>query len=119
MYSKNSILMLIFLHTVLYLTDFTKLEAACQKKALEKRFLTVKRVPISNCIIVSGFSEGISDSTLEYYFENEKRSGGGTVIDIKVNHEDCTCLVHFEDHTGRLFAFSPHLLVSRSSTMNV
>nr|XP_034317327.1 protein mono-ADP-ribosyltransferase PARP14 isoform X2 [Crassostrea gigas] len=81
------------------LKDFTKLEAACQKKPLEKWFLTVKRVPLSNCIIVSGFSEGISDSTLEYYFENEKRSGGGPVIDIKVNHEDCTCLVHFEDHT--------------------
>lgn len=103
-----------YLLTLCFLTDFTKLEAACQKKPLEKRFLTVKRVPLSNCIIVSGFSEGISDSTLEYYFENEKRSGGGTVTDIKVNHDDCTCLVYFEDHTGSFFfAFFPHLFDSK------
>lgn len=105
--------------TLCFMTDFTKLEAACQKKQLEKHYLTVKRVPISNCIIVSGFSEDISDSTLEFYFENEKRSGGGTITDIKVNHEDCTCLVYFEDHTGRLFAFIPHLFDFKNNVESI
>ncbi|XP_061194415.1 protein mono-ADP-ribosyltransferase PARP14-like isoform X2 [Saccostrea echinata] len=79
------------------LKDFGKLEAACQKKALEKCYLAVKRIPISNCVIVSGFGESTSVDTLEFYFDNEKRSGGGGVKEAKVNPEDGTCLVYFED----------------------
>lgn len=65
----------------------------------------MKRVFILNCIIVFGFFEDIFDSIFEFYFENEKRSGGGIVIDIKVNYEDCICLVYFEDYIGRFFVF--------------
>jgi hypothetical protein len=77
------------------------LEAACQKRPLEKKYLTVKRVPISTCIHVSGFKADTSENTLEYYFDNEKRSGGGGVTDIKVSHDDDWCLVYFEDHTSK------------------
>uniref|UniRef100_A0A8B8E892 Poly [ADP-ribose] polymerase n=1 Tax=Crassostrea virginica TaxID=6565 RepID=A0A8B8E892_CRAVI len=80
------------------LTDFNKLEKACQRKPLENCYLSVKRVPISNCICVSGFSKKTSESTLEYYFENERKSGGKDVTDVKFNDEDNTCLVYFEDH---------------------
>ncbi|XP_062593153.1 protein mono-ADP-ribosyltransferase PARP14-like, partial [Saccostrea cucullata] len=79
------------------LKDFEKLEAACQKKPLEKCYLAVRRVPISNCVIVSGFGESTSVDTLEFYFDNEKRSGGGGVKEAKINSEDGTCLVYFED----------------------
>ena len=82
------------------LTDFNKLEKACQRKPLENCYLSVKRVPISNCICVSGFSKKTSESTLEYYFENERKSGGKDVTDVKFNDEDNTCLVYFEDHAG-------------------
>lgn len=81
-------------------TDFIKLETACHKKALHKYYLTVDRVPISNCLFVSGLTDGTSESTLKYYFENKERSGGGTVTCIKINHRDSTCLVYFDDHTG-------------------
>ena len=60
----------------------------------------MKRVPISNCICVSGFSKNTSESTLENYFDNTKKSGGKDVTDVKFNDEDNTCLVYFEDHTG-------------------
>lgn len=49
---------------------------------------------------MSGISDGTSENTLKSYFENEKRSGGGTVTCIKVNHSDCTRLVYFDEHTG-------------------
>ncbi|XP_062600984.1 protein mono-ADP-ribosyltransferase PARP14-like [Saccostrea cucullata] len=81
------------------LIDFTKLEEVCQKKSLEKHFFTIKKVHISNCIIVSGFAENTVESTLELYFDNERRSGGGGVLDVKLNTDDDTCLVFFEDHT--------------------
>lgn len=81
-------------------TDFIKLVTACQKKPLHEYFLYLERVPISNCLLVSGFLVGTSEKTLESYFENEERSGGGTVTCVKVNHSDCTCLVYFDNHSG-------------------
>lgn len=74
---------------ILFKTDFNSLETACQKKPLHRSYLTLEKVAISNCLFVSGFSDGTSESTLKSYFENEKRSGGGTVTCIKVNHSDC------------------------------
>ncbi|XP_062619962.1 uncharacterized protein LOC134281522 [Saccostrea cucullata] len=79
------------------LRDFGKLEAACQMNALQKHYLSVRRVPISNCVIVSGFGESTSVDTLEFYFDNKKRSGGGGVKEAIINSEDRTCLVYFED----------------------
>ena len=84
----------------LSITDFRRLEHACQEIPLESRYLSVKRVPIPNCICVSGFSNNISESILENYFENERKSGGKDVTDVKFNNEDNTCLVYFSDHTG-------------------
>ncbi|XP_060085651.1 protein mono-ADP-ribosyltransferase PARP14-like isoform X2 [Ylistrum balloti] len=78
--------------------DFEKLELACKKRALDKHFLKVYRVPISNCIIVKGTSEKTSLSTLEFYFENTRRSGGGDVTEVK-DQEDGSYLVYFEDHS--------------------
>ncbi|XP_021358914.1 uncharacterized protein LOC110453970 isoform X2 [Mizuhopecten yessoensis] len=78
--------------------DFEKLELACKKKALDKHFLKVSRVPISNCILVKGAGDKTSLSTLEFYFENTRRSGGGDVTEVK-DQEDGSYLVYFEDHT--------------------
>ncbi|XP_033729448.1 formin-like protein 5, partial [Pecten maximus] len=63
--------------------DFEKLEKACMKRALDKHFLKVFRVPVSNCILVKGTAEKTTQSTLEYYFENTRRSGGGDVCEVK------------------------------------
>lgn len=81
-------------------TDFIKLETECKNKPLHKSNLTLDRVPISNCLFVSGLLNGTSGSTLRSYFENEERSGGGTVTCVNVHHSECTGLVYFEDYTG-------------------
>ena len=90
--------------------DFEKLEKTCQKKPLEKYYLSVKRVPVSKCICVSGFSEDTSKSTLEFYFDNERKSGGVNVTDVKMDHEENMCLVFFEDPKGKIM-FYVHLSV--------
>ncbi|XP_078312815.1 protein mono-ADP-ribosyltransferase PARP14-like [Crassostrea virginica] len=89
----------IALVTFVKLSDFSKLEETCQKKTLKNHYLSVKRVPVSNCICVSGFSQNTSESTLEYYFENERKSGGNEVTGVNFNKEDNTCLIYFKDHT--------------------
>ncbi|XP_033757735.1 protein mono-ADP-ribosyltransferase PARP14-like isoform X1 [Pecten maximus] len=78
--------------------DLEKLEKACMKRALDKHFLKVFRVPVSNCILVKGTAEKTAQSTLEFYFENTRRSGGGDVCEVKVR-EDGSYLIFFEDHT--------------------
>lgn len=47
-----------------------------------------------------GFLVGIFEKILEFYFENEERSGGGIVICVKVNYSDCICFVYFDDYLG-------------------
>ncbi|XP_069139429.1 protein mono-ADP-ribosyltransferase PARP14-like isoform X2 [Argopecten irradians] len=78
--------------------DFEKLEKACMKKALDKNYLKVFKVPISNCVLVRGTAEKTTASTLEYYFENTRRSGGGDVLEVK-DREDGSFLILFVDHT--------------------
>lgn len=73
---------------------------------MKNRHPYVKRVPISNCISGFGFSNEITESALKSYFEDERKSGGGKITDIKFNHEDKTFFVYFEDPTGKLFTQS-------------
>lgn len=99
--NKNCYMLMLFVDQLLPL-DFSKFEKMCERKPLEKNFINVKRIPISNCISVTGFSNDVSESALENYFEDEKKSGGKNLTDIKLNHEDNTCLVYFEDHRGKI-----------------
>ncbi|XP_021358903.1 uncharacterized protein LOC110453967 isoform X2 [Mizuhopecten yessoensis] len=80
--------------------DFEKLELACKKKALDKHFLKVFRVPVSNCILVKGAGDKTSlmSTLLELYFENTRRSGGSDVTEVK-DQGDGSYLVYFKDHT--------------------
>ncbi|XP_033731448.1 LOW QUALITY PROTEIN: uncharacterized protein LOC117321077, partial [Pecten maximus] len=78
--------------------DFEKVEQACQKSSLDDCVLEVKRVPVSLSILVSGVSEKTTLSTLEFYFENTRRSGGGDVTDVK-EISDRTFVISFEDYT--------------------
>ncbi|XP_061194487.1 protein mono-ADP-ribosyltransferase PARP14-like [Saccostrea echinata] len=75
--------------------DFEKLQLACKKRSLDKSYLEVSRVPITNCVIVRNISEKTSRDTLEFYFDNERRSGVTGVLDVKLL--DGFCLVYFEE----------------------
>ncbi|KAK3094887.1 hypothetical protein FSP39_007507 [Pinctada imbricata] len=77
--------------------DFEKLKLACQKKSLDKFYMKIQRVPITNCIIVKGFSERTSQDTLEFYFDNKRRSGGEGVLDVVMDKDEGFCIVSFEE----------------------
>lgn len=81
-----------------FLTDFEKLQLACKKRTLDKSHLEISRVPITNCAVVRNISERTSQDTLEFYFDNEKRSGVSGVLDVKML--DGFCLVYFEEPEG-------------------
>ncbi|KAK3598396.1 hypothetical protein CHS0354_019799 [Potamilus streckersoni] len=79
--------------------DFEKLEEACKKRPLEGSYLQPSKVHVSNCIIISNLKITTTEDTIEFYFENEKRSLGGPVQKVEFNREEEYCLVFFEDHT--------------------
>ncbi|XP_053407687.1 uncharacterized protein LOC128559584 [Mercenaria mercenaria] len=78
--------------------DFQKLEDVFRKSKLEHASLKVYPVPISNCIFVANMAPEVSKDTIEFYFENTRKSGGGQVNNVKMNEDD-TCIVYFEDYT--------------------
>lgn len=65
---------------------------------MERVNLQIKPVIVSNCIIVSEFSEKTTDNWLEYYFDNKRKSGVERVENVQM--ENGYCLVYFEDPNG-------------------
>ncbi|XP_069118193.1 uncharacterized protein [Argopecten irradians] len=63
--------------------DFEKLKHACQQSPLDESLLEAEQVPISHCVSVYGAQEKTTCDTLECYFENRRRSGGGDVSEVK------------------------------------
>jgi hypothetical protein len=76
------------------------LESAFDKYKLEGASLKICPVPISNCIIVANLASEVTKDTIEFYFENKRKSGGGQVDKVVMNDDD-TCLVYFADYTGK------------------
>ena len=84
------------------LSDFETLFDKVHKdrKGVEGRRLRLERVPVCNCIQVTGLSERSSNDTIDYYFDNEKRSGGKDVLKVERNWKD-EALVFFEDPSSK------------------
>lgn len=76
--------------------DFAKTLQMTRDRALEKRSLTVSKVPISNCLLVENLAAKTTEDTVHLYFENQ-RSRGGPVERIEMIPKD-KCLVYFENH---------------------
>ncbi|KAJ8320637.1 hypothetical protein KUTeg_002224 [Tegillarca granosa] len=98
--------------------DIQKLIMACKKRALEKHFLSVSRVPVTNCIKVSGLKDTTSKDTIEFYFENTKRSGGGDIEKIEMKKDDNTCLVYFSDVSESVEVKKYISTILRQATVN-
>ncbi|KAL3863200.1 hypothetical protein ACJMK2_004966 [Sinanodonta woodiana] len=77
--------------------DFRKLQDACQKKKLEGATLVISQVPISRCVLVTNLATKTSEDTVQMYFENARRSGGGPVEKVEMSKEAGECLIYFED----------------------
>ena len=57
-------------------------------------------------IKVTGVSKIGSKDTMEYYFENQKRSGGGSIKLLEVHKEEDYAYVTFGAEDGRSFSLS-------------
>ncbi|KAK3607180.1 hypothetical protein CHS0354_007095 [Potamilus streckersoni] len=79
--------------------DFPKLRKGFKERSIEGTFLQVAKVAISNCIIVQNLKPSTSYDTILFYFENQRRSGGGEVENVEMNSEERYCLVYFEDNS--------------------
>lgn len=77
--------------------DYKKLENVCKQHKLESAMLQLSRVPVSNCVVVSNLKPDVTKDTVEYYFENKRKSGGGEV-DKVVMQDDGKCFVYFNDY---------------------
>lgn len=56
---------------------------------------------MTNCIVVRGFSEETTESGLEFYFDNKRKSGVEGVTDVKMNKKENYCVVYFESNEGK------------------
>ena len=64
--------------------------------------MTIHPVFVTNCIIVRGYSETITEDKLEWYFENKKKSGVEGVTEIKRDNEEGYCIKYFQNSKGEV-----------------
>ena len=70
-------------------------------KSSPKSQISTGEAPEPACIVrVDGVSRVQSLDTLQYYFENSRRSGGGAVKEFEVFKEDDVAYVTFEEEEG-------------------
>ena len=85
----------------MYFSDFSKVYKACVMEELEGNKLTVSRVPISNCLLVTGLDPGMTRDLLKLYFQSSESSGGTvSTVTVEMKPEQGKCFVYFEDHQG-------------------
>ncbi|KAK3600835.1 hypothetical protein CHS0354_014196 [Potamilus streckersoni] len=68
-----------------------------KERPLEGQNIQVVRVPITSSIQLSGLPLSATRDTIELYFENAKRSGGGPVADVKHTKDKKSCIVSFKN----------------------
>ena len=61
--------------------------------------LTVERLPVCNCLLVTGLSLGTTKDAVLLHFENPRR-GGGEVDEVELSAEQGWALVFFEYPEG-------------------
>ncbi|CAH1257849.1 PARP14 [Branchiostoma lanceolatum] len=81
------------------ISDLDSLLARCKGRELEQQTISAEKVHDTDCIQVTGFPTTASRDNLFYYFENAKRSGGGSVAEVQLDKDRGTALVFFDDHT--------------------
>ena len=53
-----------------------------------------------NRVIASGVPQSIGKDFLELYFESEKRSGGGSIADLKLHPQHGKVVILYSDNSG-------------------
>ena len=55
---------------------------------------------MSNCVIISNLKPSTSTESVQFYFENIRRSNGGEIEKVQRLDDGVSCLVFFQDYTG-------------------
>jgi len=71
-------------------------------KPVDGHNLKIHRIPISNCVMISDIGSRTGTDTLEFYFENKKRSDGGEIEKIEHKQDEGICFIYFKDHKGAI-----------------
>ncbi|XP_071169373.1 uncharacterized protein [Mytilus edulis] len=82
--------------------DMEKLQTACMKRQLDGSHLRIHTVPITDCIVVTGYKDNTSSDRIEYYFDNKRRSGVEGVREVKLVEDEGKLLVYFNDPESAL-----------------
>ncbi|XP_060577876.1 uncharacterized protein LOC132734976 isoform X2 [Ruditapes philippinarum] len=69
----------------------------CKEETLEGVKIQIYEVEVSNVIHVSNLPENIHSDTILLYFENKRKSKGGTVKNV-IRLDTASCLVYFENY---------------------
>ncbi|OPL33589.1 hypothetical protein AM593_08323, partial [Mytilus galloprovincialis] len=89
--------------TVIF-ADIGQLQAVCKTRTLDGNHIEVHNVAESDCIIVKGFSPKTTSGTIEYYFDNKRRSGVEGVVKTEMNTDQGYCVVYFQDPKNAMAA---------------
>ncbi|XP_063435913.1 uncharacterized protein LOC134716831 [Mytilus trossulus] len=68
--------------------DIGLLHTACLQRRLNGSHLGLHTVPITDCIVVTGYKDHTSSDTMEYYFDNKRRSGVEGVREVKLVEDE-------------------------------
>lgn len=74
----------------------------CKDNSLDGQLLRVFKVPMSNAVLVDNLKPGTNKESVQLFFENTKRSGGGLVQRVEMVPDENKCIVFFEDYKGNL-----------------
>ncbi|XP_060593076.1 protein mono-ADP-ribosyltransferase PARP14-like, partial [Ruditapes philippinarum] len=100
-----------------YDLDIAQLIEHWKDETLEGAKIQIYEVEVSNVIHVSNLPENIHSDTILLYFENKRKSKGGTVKNV-IRLDKASCLVYFEDYkvTESVFGHA-HVFQSRDLTV--
>ncbi|XP_071793130.1 uncharacterized protein [Asterias amurensis] len=77
--------------------DLDDVVTKVSKKTMQGFVITARKVQEADAILVTEFSKGVSLETIELYFDNKKKSGGGGVREVQPGQMDGQAIVYFED----------------------
>ena len=83
--------------------DLQRVQKMCKDNNLDGQLLHVCKVPMSNAVLVDNLKPGTHEESVQLFFENTKRSGGGLVQRVEMVPDENKCIVFFEDYQGNLF----------------
>ena len=81
--------------------DLERTKQKSQRRQLDSARVVLERVEVCSSILVKGFSGKTTKDALCLYFENTKRSAGGTVEKVDLKSGDKHAVVHFSDPKGK------------------